>query len=99
MRITNMMKEKARDADLISFMNEKYPNRLIKCGNYWRDSEYPDTTIWYNVGSEQYKFKAHSQKSLEHNEEIVGSDTIAYVRKFLDYSFTEAVEELCKYPQ
>ena len=45
MRITNTMKEQARDANLIDFMNENFPNRLIPCGSYWRDGDYPDVTI------------------------------------------------------
>lgn len=46
MKVSNKQKEQARNADLISFMQDNYPTRLMQDGKAWRDTKYPDITIW-----------------------------------------------------
>ena len=99
MRLSKRQIERARSADLPRFMEENYPDRIMKSGKSWRDAKYRDLTIWQDIATENYRFKAHSTTTQEINKEIVGSDAIAYVRRFLDLTFIQAVEALAKYSQ
>ena len=60
MKVSNKQKEQARNADLISFMQDNYPTRLMQDGKAWRDTKYPDITIWRSSRDGMYKFKAHA---------------------------------------
>lgn len=97
MRISNEQKQRAKEADLIAFMNEHHQDRLIKDGKSWRDSEYRDITIWFSDMLDCYKWKAHKKETEEINPQVVGTDTIAYLRKYLGYSFEQAVTALAEY--
>lgn len=97
MRISNKQKQEAREADLITFMNVNYPGRLIQDGQSWRDSEHRDITIWFSNIFDSYKWKAHKKETEEINPQVVGTDTIAYLRKYLGYSFEQAVTALAEY--
>ena len=97
MKVSNKQKEQARNADLISFMQDNYPTRLMQDGKAWRDTKYPDITIWRSRRDGMYKFKAHAVNTQAIKEDIKGSDTIAYLRRFLDYDYSGAVIALSQY--
>lgn len=97
MKISNKQREQARNADLIKFMQDNYPDRLIQDGRAWRDSKYPDITIWRSNMDGMYKFKVHAVNTQVINENIKGADTIAYLRRFLGYDYPGAVTALCQY--
>lgn len=97
MKVSNKQKEQARNADLLRFMQDNYPDRIKQDGKTWRDAIYPDITIWKSTIDGQYKFKAHAKTTEAINEDIKGSDTIAYLRRFLDYTYPNAVIALCEY--
>ena len=40
MKISNKQREQARNANLVKFMQDNYPDRLMQDGRAWRDSNY-----------------------------------------------------------
>ena len=80
----------------VNLLKSSY-TRLMQDGKAWRDTKYPDITIWRSSRDGMYKFKAHAVNTQAIKEDIKGSDTIAYLRRFLDYDYSGAVIALSQY--